>query len=384
MSDAFQRKTENELASIKSAFESNQDLSYEIFQQMPIGICITNPKGFFTDVNTTYCDIYGFTREELLGKPFTIVVPEENLVILEKLHTDFMQKEHELQGRWTVQNKQKEKFEIITNAAFLKDAITSENRKMTLVVKAHELELTIQRLKTTIDILENRIKTQDIANRLAEHDMRNRIGSMVSIADILSKTQLNPSQAKWVRMLKDIGNDTLNLLTSAKDYAEMERGEYTPDITTFDLIGLIASTTGEMRDLIDEKETEIELYLNDTLAEPEEDILKIEGDRFYLSHLFQNLLRNAIEASPSQNTVSIHVATNSLFTINIKNAGYIPEKIRNNFFEKYTTDGKERGTGLGTYISKMIAEVHEGNLTFLTGKDNSTTLILKLPLSIIK
>ena len=384
MSDDFQRKTENELASIKSAFESNQDLSYEIFQQMPIGICITNPKGYFTDVNTTYCDIYGYTREELIGKPFTIVVPDQSLAVLEKLHKDFMEQEQELQGRWTVKNKREEEFEIITNAAFLQDGETNENRKMTLVVKANELELTIQRLKTTIDILENKIKTQDIANKLAEHDMRNRIGSMVSIADILSKSELNPAQAKWVRMLKDIGNDTLNLLTSAKDYAEMERGEYTPEISTFDLIELIASTTSEMRDLIDEKEAEIELYLNSNLAEPEEDILEIKGDKFYLSHLFQNLLRNAIEASPIKKKVSIHVETSNPFVINIKNTGTIPEKIRNNFFEKYTTDGKERGTGLGTYISKMIAEVHDGNLTFLTGKDNSTTLILKLPYSILE
>ncbi|AEE20599.1 PAS domain S-box-containing protein [Dokdonia sp. Hel_I_63] len=383
MSEAFQRNTENELASIKSAFESNQDLSYEIFQQMPIGICITNPKGYFTDVNTTYCDIYGYTREELIGKPFTVVVPDQSLAVLEQLHADFMEQEQELQGRWTVKNKNKEEFEIITNAAFLQDAETNENRKMTLVVKANELELTIQRLKTTIDILENKIKTQDIANKLAEHDMRNRIGSMVSIADILSKSDLNPSQNKWVRMLKDIGNDTLNLLTSAKDYAEMERGEYTPEISTFDLIELIASTTSEMRDLIDEKETEIELYLNETLAEPEEDILEIKGDKFYMSHLFQNLLRNAIEASPIKKKVLIHVETSNVIIINIKNTGTIPQKIRNNFFDKYTTDGKERGTGLGTYISKMVAEIHHGNLSFLTGKDDTTTLILKLPATII-
>ncbi|RMB59443.1 PAS domain-containing sensor histidine kinase [Dokdonia sinensis] len=383
MRDDFQKRTERELASIKSTFEDNNKLSYEIFQQMPIGICITNPKGYFTDVNATYCDIYGYTREELIGKPFTVVVPEDNRQTLEKLHEDFLEKEYELQGRWTVQNSRSETFEIITNAAFLIDEHTQEKRKMTLVVKAAELELTVKRLRTTIEILENKIKTQDIANRLAEHDMRNRIGSMVSIADILSKSNLDPVQSKWVRMLKDIGNDTLNLLTSSKDFAQMERGEYIPTLSKFDLLELIASTTGEMRELIEEKKATIELYHNNIIAEPEEDELMMEGDKFYMKHLFQNLLRNAIEASPEGKKVTIALETNNLFVINIKNSGVIPEKMRAKFFDKYTTEGKDRGTGLGTYIAKMIAEIHDGNLTFLTGKDDSTTLILKLPKTIL-
>ncbi len=383
MPSSFQKNTEKGLASIVSTFEKNNSLSYEIFQQMPIGICITNPEGYFTDVNTTYCDTYCYTRDELVGQPFTKVVPEENQATLKKLHDDFIEREYELQGRWTVKNRKNETFDIITNAAFLQDETTKEKRKMTLVVKADELELTIQRLKTTIDILEKKIETQDIANRLAEHDMRNRIGSMVSIADILFKTILDPKQAKWVRMLKDIGNDTLNLLTSAKDYAQMERGQYIPAISEFDILEVIANTTSEIKDLIDEKNATITFFHNNVEVEPLEHTLRIKGDKFYLEHLFQNLLRNALEATPKNNTVSISVETDNLFVVEITNPGVIPESIRDTFFDKYTTDGKERGTGLGTYIAKMIAEIHRGNLTFLTGKDNTTTLILKLPTDIL-
>lgn len=255
---------------------------------------------------------------------------------------------------------------------------------MTLVVKANQLELTIQRLKTTIEILENRIKTQDIANRLAEHDMRNRVASMISISDILSKSKLNKQQAKWVRMLKDIGNDTIKLLSSAKDYAKMERGEYKPNISSFDLLELIANTTSEMRELIDEKNASIQLFHNSIEVEPTEDSLSMKGDEFYLSYLFQNLLRNALEASPEGKNISIHIETDNLFEINITNQGVIPEEIRDNFFDKYATKGKERGTGLGTYIAKMIAEIHKGNLTFLTGNNGTTTLILKLPKDILQ
>lgn len=383
MKSSFQKNTEDKLALIKSSFEKDNDLSYEVFQQMPIGICITNANGHFTDVNTTYCDIYGYSKTELLGMPFTTVVPEENRSMLEKMHEDFLNERYELQGRWTVQDKNEEKFDIITNAVFLYDEDSDTKKKMTLVVKAMELELTIERLKTTIEILENKIKTQDIASRLAEHDMRNRIASMVSISDILAKSQLDPQQAKWVRMLKDIGNDTLRLLTSTKDFVRMERGEYEPEITSFDLISLIANQTSEMKDLITEKDINFELYHQNKECDPGTDEILMKGDKFYLEHLFQNLLRNALEASPENEVIKIIIDTDNLFTVKISNKGVIPVKIRETFFDKYTTSGKERGTGLGTYISKMIAEMHHGSLSFLTNEEDGTTLILKLPESIL-
>lgn len=381
--DSFQKSTEKKLALIKSSFEKNNELSYEIFEQMPIGICITDKDGYFTDVNTTYCDTYGYTKEELIGKPFTTVVPDEYIGVLNKLHDDFFEKQSELQGRWTVQDKNKQQFEIITNAAFLYDEDTKVKKKMTLVVKALELNLTIQRLKTTIDILENKIETQDIANRLAEHDMRNRLSSMVSIASILSKSELNPDQTKWVRMLKNIGKDTIKLLTSAKDFAMMERGKYIPEISSFDLIGLIANETGDLKELIEEKEASFSLFHEGKECDPGTDKIMMKGDKFYLQHLFQNLLRNALEASPEKETIKIAVETGVLFTVKISNKGVIPEQIRGSFFDKYTTSGKDRGTGLGTYISKMIAEIHSGTLTFLTNEEEGTTLTLKLPKEIL-
>jgi PAS domain S-box-containing protein len=379
MDSSFQKNTEKQLAQIKSSFEQNNELSYNVFQQMPIGICITDANGFFTDVNTTYCDIYGYTKEELVGNPFTTIVPDEYKEMLVRMHQEFLEKEYELQGRWTVQNKEKKQFEIISNAAFLFNEETKEKKKMTLVVKAHELELTIQRLKTTIDILENKIDTQDIANRLAEHDMRNRLGSMVSIADILSKGELDQQQLKWVRMLKDIGNDTIKLLTSAKDFASMERGEYKPEITSFDLVAMIANQTKELDELIVENQIDFSLQYHGQTCDVGTDEIIIKGDKFYLEHLFQNLLRNAIEASPVGELINISIETDNSFVIKISNKGIIPQSIRNNFFEKYTTSGKERGTGLGTYIAKMIAQMHQGSLSFLTSEEDGTTLILKLP-----
>jgi len=374
-----QKSAEIQLQSIKSTFESNNSLSFNLFQHMPIGICVTNDRGYFTDVNATYCDIYGYTKDELVGKPFTDIVPDEYKELLMHHHDEFMRKEYELQGRWTVQNKEREEFEIIANAAFLRDKITDEKRKMTLVVRAEELEDTIVRLETTINILERKLETQDIANRLAEHDMRNRLSTIVSVADILSKGQVDEQQLKWIDTIKRIGKDTLHLLSSARDYAKMERGEYTPEISDFDLLAAIAGVTKDFIDTIKAKNLDIEMLYNEEEVEHGQDELLVSADKFYLEHLFQNLIGNAIEASPKDELIKISINDSSSFEIHISNLGAIPEDIQPAFFEKYITSGKDRGTGLGTYIARMIAQFHGGNITFSSSLEKGTVLSVHLP-----
>lgn len=371
---------EETLHLIKGIFEDQNALSFSLFQHMPIGICVTNEASMFTDVNATYCDIYGYTKNELIGHHFTYVVPEEKQEELVQYQEEFMLKEYELQGSWIVQGKDKKPFEIIANAAFLRTKDGREKRKMTLVVRAKELEDTIVRLRTTIEILERKLETQDIANRLAEHDLRNRLSSIVSVADILSNTDVDDEQRKWVDTIKRIGKDTLLLLSSARDFASMERGEYQPDISEFDLIGNMAKLTKDYLESISSKKLHIELTLNGHEVEPGADELIIEGDQFYLEHMFQNLLGNAIDASPDNENIFIAIEKEESLIIRFSNMGMIPEEIQENFFEKYTTSGKERGTGLGTYIAKMIADFHGGDISFTSSAEKGTTLAVSLPL----
>ncbi|PRP66441.1 PAS domain-containing sensor histidine kinase [Nonlabens agnitus] len=314
MSKQSDHNTERQLQSIKGIFEDQNALSFNVFQHMPIGICVTDSNGIFTDVNATYCDIYGYTKDELIGNSFTYVVPEEHQEKLVSYHDEFMKKQYELQGRWTVKNKNNEKFDIIANAAFLR-TVDNDKRKMTLVVKAEELEDTVRRLETTIAILERKLETQDIANRLAEHDLRNRLSSIVSVADILSKSKVDEKQRKWIDTIKRIGKDTLLLLSSARDFARMERGEFEPTITEFDLVTSLANVTKDYMETIEQKELEIFMLQDGRELEPSTDEILVKGDEFYLEHMFQNLLGNAIDASPKREKLPLilNVMTSSRY-----------------------------------------------------------------------
>ena len=74
-------------------------------QCAPVGICIIDAHGIFSEVNTRYCALYGYTREELVGQSFTRVFAPKDQERLHRLHDNFMYEGGELKGSWQAVRK---------------------------------------------------------------------------------------------------------------------------------------------------------------------------------------------------------------------------------------------------------------------------------------
>ena len=82
-----------------------QQLRAKGFETANIGLCVTDEQANFVEVNKAYCDLYGYTRDELIGKHFTIVVPEEKKQEAEKLYNEAFIEGREIPFEWVVQAK---------------------------------------------------------------------------------------------------------------------------------------------------------------------------------------------------------------------------------------------------------------------------------------
>lgn len=374
------RQTENRLQQIKEAFEENHDLINLVFERMPIGICITDEDGIFVNINEAYTEVYGYTKEELVGKPFTTVVPKDKKQELQKLHDQFIQGEKELRGHWQVLSKNGEVLNILSTAALICDKKNGTSFKMTFVVKTHNEDDAHDQLEHTVKVLEHKIEAQESAMSLTEHDIRKNIGAMVTVADMMINMERSDKDKKWLKMIKRSGYDTLDLLQATEDYVSMEKGVYEKKRETFDAVVLIKKIRSAYNDLIKSKNNEL---LIDIPKKYESKPLEVSADLFYFRRMITNLITNALEASSKNTAVSVKFTINKYFEIHVHNNGVIPEDIRDNFFEKYITSGKSTGTGLGTYIAKLIAEVHDGTIDFETSEENGTALKIMLPKSML-
>jgi nitrogen fixation/metabolism regulation signal transduction histidine kinase len=108
----------------------------------------------------------------------------------------------------------------------------------------------------------------------------------------------------------------------------------------------------------------------------------INADRDQLLRCFNNLLKNAIEATPTERFGLIEISylvTNKNILLTIKDNGEgIPESLRERIFEpNFTT--KSSGTGLGLAFVKNSIENAGGKVWFETIENGGTTFYLSLP-----
>ncbi len=87
-----------------------------IYESAKVGFCITDEQGNFVSVNTSYCKIYGYEREELIGKHFTIVLPEPLRQKAVQLHDAFIAGNPESSALWRVQRKDGTEMQVYVTA----------------------------------------------------------------------------------------------------------------------------------------------------------------------------------------------------------------------------------------------------------------------------
>ncbi len=117
---------------IKDALQANPENFQQIIENTTLAICITNKKALFVAVNENYCKLYGYSREELLAKSFTVVLPEENKKTLEAYHARFFVDKYEIIRKWIVKNKSGQLMEIFADAGY-NEKILNAPHKVTLI-----------------------------------------------------------------------------------------------------------------------------------------------------------------------------------------------------------------------------------------------------------
>jgi len=106
-----------------------------------------------------------------------------------------------------------------------------------------------------------------------------------------------------------------------------------------------------------------------TLLTSLEENIYINGERLLLQLLINSLLDNALKYSPKERPVylELHKHQNKILLKIIDEGNGISESEKKKVFEKFYRSGDEairktKGTGLGLYLCKRIAESHKAKI----------------------
>ena len=215
---------------------------------------------------------------------------------------------------------------------------------------------------------------------ITRHDMKTPINGILGMVYLLrDHTDLSlPDRRKFLDLIVDAGLRLQEMVNQSLHLFKMELGTYSLDAKTFDLLPILNRVVEDLFIQVQKKGLTMRILLNDHPLGAAEQFI-VYGEEPLCYTLFANLLKNAIEASPKNQTLAITLRDEEMAIVAIHNHGAVPEDIRERFFEKYVTRGKTNGTGLGTYSARLMVETQEGDIHLESSADECTTVTVRLP-----
>ena len=110
----------------------------------------------------------------------------------------------------------------------------------------------------------------------------------------------------------------------------------------------------------------------------------IDGEKLLLQLLVNNLLDNALKYSPKEKMINVHLSrqhNNIILKITDEGSG-ISDDEKKKVFEKFYRSGNEavrktKGTGLGLYLCKRIAESHKAKIKIINNQPQGSIFIVE-------
>ncbi len=236
--------------------------------------------------------------------------------------------------------------------------------------KLEELEYAAQKLARS----ERESAWREMAKQVA-HEIKNPLTPMrLSVQHLLRSYDANDPKSE--DKLKRVANSIIeqidaltNIANEFSNFAKMPR----PSEERLDIIALIRTAK--------------QVFVSEgvsVIVSSDLDEATIRADRNQMIRVFNNLIKNAIQATAESRATEIKINISKVenkVQIDIEDNGVgIPKEKKNKIFTPYFTT-KSTGTGLGLAMVRQIVENHHGTIDFDSTEGIGTTFTIMLPLS---
>jgi signal transduction histidine kinase len=259
-----------------------------------------------------------------------------------------------------------------------KTRVLQETAVMTQRQAGELTRLNRQLQKTNADLSMAMQQKQEFLSVIA-HDLKNPLHAIKGFSELLLLPRSDLSQARaYATTIASEAMKMSHLLDELVESGRLESNLAHLLVRDENLALILQQTVAVFLPLAEKKQQTIR-YMGP-------DHLPIVGDRTVLERVFQNLLSNAVKYSPHSSCIDVFLRlTDQAIECGVQDEGPgIAPADRDRLFVKFAKlsnqpTGGETSHGIGLYITKLLVELHSGQIQMLPVEPSGCCFQISLP-----
>lgn len=351
--------------------------------------------------------IFGYTAQEVLGKPLDLLLPERYLASHRRHIAEFARSSdvaRRMGERQEVYGRRKDGSEFPAEASISRLVLNGETVLTAMLRDITARKQTEAQIRWLNEDLEQRVrertaelhkKTDEVRAMTQQLWQAAKLASVGELAASIAHELNNPLATVTLRiesvLAQTPADDPRRRALGIIEQETKRMGNLVANLLQFSRRGAEEISTVAIRDELLKALELIHHHLRKraitVVQELAEDTPTIYADRQKLRQVFLNLLSNACDAMPEGGTLTLRAAPAMLaggkpgvqIDFSDTGAGIPPENLEKVMEPFFTTKEEGKGTGLGLAICRRVIQEHYGTINIRSTVGQGTTVCVVLP-----
>ena len=356
----------------------------DLYDNAPNGYHSLDKDGMLSIINQTELTWLGYSRDEMIGRPFTDFITEQSRVAFQEQFTQFKQSGRMRGLEYECIRKDGTTFHVQIDATAMYDPQGTYVMSRSTMIDNTERKKAEDTLRRANSELARAARTKDEFLANMSHELRTPLNAILGMSEGLREEirgPLNPRQQDALTLIESSGLHLLMLINDILDLSKMEAGRMDLFTEIISVSEICQASLMFVRELALKKSLTLTFHMNDHLA-------VMDADPKRLKQMLVNLLSNAVKFTPDKGVVTLNVITDTIagvirFMIHDTGIGISPDNIARLFQPFIQLDSslsrQYEGTGLGLALVRRLADLHGGSVTVESEVGQGSCFTITLP-----
>jgi PAS domain S-box-containing protein len=342
-------------------------MARDLLDAAPDAMVVVDADGIIVLVNSQVERLFGYAREELLGRPVEELIPQRFRAAHpgHRAHYGVGPRNRPMGNGLTLHARRKDGSEFpveISLSPVESDRGTLVTAAVRDVTAQKALEAQLRRNLRAQEA--SRLKSEFLANM--SHELRTPLNAIIGFAELMHDARVGPVSPDHKEYLGDILSSSrhlLQLINDVLDLAKVEAGKIDLHPEPVDLVAAALEARDVFRAVGEPKQIAIDVMTETGLS-------SVVADPAKLKQVLYNYLSNALKFTPAGGRVSIRFLADgdAAFRLEVEDTGIgiKADDLKTLFVEFQQLDAsaskRYAGTGLGLALTKRIVEAQGGQV----------------------